>query len=245
MCNTNTTAANPIDNATYSNSPAVLIGSQPYLFVWCVSARNLNNGAGGANIIINDAERNSTSVFFRGYKETSTIATSDGLPWTWRRIIFATKGTEISGTATATRQLYSNTSGYGYRRPVNAWPNTTTSLVYDQVFKGTAGTDWIDPTTAPLDSRRVTIISSRTRSIAAGNEEGCQRVYRDWTPINKTLVYDDDEAGDGESSSYYCADSKQGLGDIYCMDIFQPRTGGTTSSLLSWRPEASIYWHER
>lgn len=245
MCNTNTTANNPIDGAIYSNLPAVLGGNQPYLFAWCVSARNLKDGNGASNIVANEAERTATSIFFRGYKETATIATSDGLPWTWRRIIFATKGVEIAGTATATRQLYSNSASYGYRRPVNAWPNTNTNLIYDQVFKGTAGTDWIDPTTAPLDSRRVTILSSKTRNIAAGNEEGCQRVYRDWLSVNKTLVYDDDETGDGEVSNYYASDSKAGLGDIFCIDIFQPRTGGNASSQLSWRPEASIYWHER
>jgi hypothetical protein len=62
--------------------------------------------------------------------------------------------------------------------------------------------------------------------------------------MNKTLVYDDDEAGGQTSQDYFSVSSKAGMGDYYVMDIFQCPNGNGSDN-LTVSPEATLYWHER
>lgn len=63
--------------------------------------------------------------------------------------------------------------------------------------------------------------------------------------MRHNLVYDDDEAGSGESTSVYSVDNKQGMGDYFVVDIIQAGIGGTSSDLLSINATSTLYWHEK
>ena len=239
----NITTSNPNGSTTFTNDGAVLNGNQTYTMLWCATSRDLSNSGGGANIVINRSERTANTCYMRGLSEICRIQTVDGLPWTWRRICFTVKGTAIKGASTTVRALTAETAPGGVRRVLAPWQTDVT--VPNLVFRGAASVDWNDALTAPLDTTRITVRYDRTVTIASGNEEGSNRVYKRWHPMNKNLVYDDDENGDGETSSGYSTTGKAGMGDYYVYDIFVPRYGGAASSQLMFTPESSLYWHEK
>lgn len=240
---TNVTVTNPAGGTTFSSAGAILTGGNPYVLLWCPTARNLNNSTGGADIVINRSERTATTCFMRGLAERVHVETTDGMPWTWRRICFTIKGDFISNLIGASNLLFQETAPGGYRRSVTNWSGFIP--VQDLVFQGRNGIDWLDIMTAPTDSTRISVKYDKLTHIAGGNEEGTDRVYRRWMPMNKYLVYDDEENGDGELSSFFSTQGKQGMGDYYVMDLFTARTGATTASQLKFTPEATLYWHEK
>jgi hypothetical protein len=63
--------------------------------------------------------------------------------------------------------------------------------------------------------------------------------------MNHNLVYDDDENGDVESSSYNSTTSRAGMGDYYVIDMFQPGAGGSSTDLLQITTNSTLYWHEK
>lgn len=243
---TNITAANPQGSSTYAAGAAVMPATQLYIIPWVCTARDYTQSSGGANgTIVTNASRTAQTCFMRGLRENIEITTSDGLPWQWRRICFTYKGNVFLNTQT-TGLSYSTETSNGWARTVNtAYGSTPVGVLQGVLFKGAAGVDWSNTITAPTDNTNVTIKYDKTITIAAGNEEGTIRNYRRWHPMNKNLVYADDEQGGGETSSGFSTNGKPGMGDYYVVDIFQPRTGGTSSSLLRFEPSATLYWHER
>lgn len=239
----NVTAGNPNGSATFTTGGATLVGNNAYAFLWCPTARDLNNSSGGANIVINDAERTSTTCYMRGVKENIRIQTTDGMPWEWRRICFTMKGATLNSQAGTNNVLQAETSPGGWRRTVTNWSSNL--AMFSLVFKGALNVDWQDPLTAPVDNQRITVKSDSTCRLAAGNEEGMNRVYKRWHGMNRNLVYDDDENGDAKASSFFSTDGKAGMGDYYVLDLISPRTGATASSQLLFTPEATLYWHEK
>lgn len=239
----NVTAANPTGSATFTTGGATLTGNNAYAFLWCPTARDLNNSTGGANIVINDAERTSTTCYMRGVKENIRIQTTDGMPWEWRRICFTLKGTALNSQVSSTINVAAETAPGGWRRSVTNW--SSNSVIYALVFKGLLNSDWQDPLTAPVDNTRITVKYDRHYRLAAGNEEGMNRVYKMWHGMNRNLVYDDDESGDGKASSSFSTTGKAGMGDYYILDLITPRTGATSSSQMLFTPESTLYWHEK
>ena len=65
-----------------------------------------------------------------------------------------------------------------------------------------------------------------------------------WLPINKTLVYSDEEAGNDINQGQLSTLGRQGLGDVFVLDLFDCSTANNASSLV-FEPEATLYWHER
>ena len=94
------------------------------------------------------------------------------------------------------------------------------SNIYGLIFKGLDNLDWIDPMTAATDNTRCTIISDRNRTIRSGNAAGVNRITKTYIPINKTLVYDDEENGISMTPAAQTVGSKQGMGDMYIVDFF-------------------------
>lgn len=242
LASTNITAALPNGDTIFKNGPAILNGNQTYTMLWCATARDLSNATGGANIIINRAERTASTCYMRGLAENIRIQTTDGLPWTWRRICFTVKS-NYTTFENATRKLTLETAPGGTRRAVTPWQ--TDSNIPAIVFKGVADVDWSDLTTAPLDTQRITVRYDKTCTLAAGNEQGMTRVYKRWHPMNKNLLYGDEENGDGEIAAAYSSQSKAGMGDYYVYDIIVPRLNGGATSQMSFQPEATLYWHEK
>lgn len=247
MCSySNVTAANPQGSTTYALAGAVMPATQQYIFPWCATARNVDSSSTSRGTITDNATRTAQTCYMRGLAENIEITTNDGLPWQWRRVCFTLKGTALSSVINSTSQALVQQTSQGYVRVVNTvFGNTAVGAIQQGLFRGAAGVDWSNIMTAPTDTTNVTIKYDKTCTISSGNEDGMIRNYRRWHPMNKNLVYSDDEQGGGETFSAYSTTGKPGMGDYYVVDIFQPRTGGTSSSVLRFEPTATLYWHEK
>lgn len=241
---------------TVAVSPAYVIGTGGGRFLYCPTARDLTNGAGNLGSIAQQAVRTSTACYMRGLAENLRIQTSSGIPWFHRRICFTNKGpAPFVIRATADPGPTPNPSVPFYDGPqgmqrlwlnmsLNNMPNTINERE-GVIFKGSQGLDWNDPIVAPLDTSRITVKYDKTWTIKSGNERGTVFERKLWHPMNKTLVYDDDEAGDTESTSFLSTDSKAGMGDYYVYDIIQPGTGAVASDVILIQSNSTLYWHEK
>lgn len=251
LCNTNTTLTTPSGSTTYVNSDALLGPNQLYLFPWIATWRN--NGANAGATIFDEAVRTSTTCYMRGLKEKIRLSTNDGSQWLWRRICFTTKGDNIHAFAVPGYNIAKRNDVNGFQRLVNdvyqAAAGTGGANVRDEildaVFKGTKNIDWSDVMTAPVDTRRVTVYHDKTTQIASGNQNGKQIVCNRWHPMNKNLVYDDEQDGESTDPYSYSVVSKQGMGDYYVIDMIRSAVPQGTGSALAFTPEATLYWHEK
>jgi len=195
-------------------------------FIWCPSYRPRSTGNG-------DAQRNASSVFFRGISERMSIQVGAGGFWQWRRIVFSTKGLRPESSFQEV--------GTSLRRTMAPFFENT---FIARLFQGTQGVDWISILFAKTDKNRVHVISDRTRTIAPRTTGNHLHTYKAWVPINKTLVYDDEENGSLKDASGWSSNGIAGYGDIFFFDIFVPATFGTTQE-LTITTQATTYWHER
>lgn len=214
------------------------------VFCWLATGRDNSYSTGNtAGTIFNDAVRTSSTCYMRGLKESIEIQTSTGVPWQWRRICFTVKGFSFTGS-------YIETS-YGYQRMLynlNSGTSTdqaTYTTLLNLLFKGSVGIDWNSPQNAKIDTSRVSLKYDRTFMISSGNSSGVLRKYDLWMPMNKNLVYDDDERGEQKTASIYSVDSKAGMGDYYVVDFFFPGIGAASGDAISFNPSATLYWHEK
>lgn len=245
LVSTNVTASAPFGSTTFTNSTAVLVGGNTYIFPWVATARDNTIGTTPGNVF-NAADRTATTCFMRGLKERIQIQTSSGMPWQWRRICFTMKGDDITLLNESGYKLQLETSN-GWARVVS---NTgVASNLYNAIapllFKGASGVDWNNLFNAKIDNTRVSIKYDKTTPIRSGNASGMMKEYIRWHPMNKNLVYDDDENGEKEDEAIYSVDGRQGMGDYYVIDIIAAGTGATSTDQLSFNPSATLYWHER
>lgn len=239
---------------TPAKAPLIVSGNRPYFGVWCASAQNLSGG-GGLNTIVQEAARTSTTCYMRGLSEKLRIQTSTSLPWFHRRICFTTNDRSFVEFILSNGNQYNNyidVTNEGMQREMSNLnletdPTliTTAAFYRSQVFKGSEGVDWNDQITAATDNRRVSIKFDKTWTITSGNERGTVRSRKLWHPMNKNLVYDDDETGEAESTRYYSVESKQGMGNYMVLDIITPGAGATASDLFRVTAESTLYWHEK
>jgi len=113
------------------------------------------------------------------------------------------------------------------------------------VFKGKQNVDWNDFIMAKVDTTRVDLKYDKTRIIQSGNDTGVFKKYPHWFPMNKNLVYDDDEAGDVVESSKFSVTDKRGMGDYIIFDIFTAHGTGSASDILRIQSESTMYWREK
>lgn len=221
-------------------------------FVATARGFTTSSGAGESNVN-DDATRTATRCYARGIKEQLVYETTSGRHWLHRRICFTFYGTEILNPDD-TRDLHGaywlETSNGYVRAMTNVFsPTADTTLwgqIADVVFKGQPSQDWSDLITAKVDNRRVKLMYDHTYSIQSGNEEGVIKRRSLWHPMNKTIVYNDDEAGGSKINTELSANNRQSMGDYYILDIFdcgtQPASDDDT---LSFAAHATYYWHER
>lgn len=262
---TNTTVASPTGGGSYTAAPAILAASTynssatsaidrtGYVFVFCPTARNLSTAGDVGNNVINEAQRTATDCYMVGYKENIEIQINDGCPWQWRRICFRTKGNVSALLSGANERIYQDASlvnppsNDGMLRVVNALSGNRNAgsqyNLYEIIFEGQNASDWVDPMTAITDKKRITVMSDTTRTIRAGNESGTIQKFSRYYRLNKTLVYNDDEAGEVTATNYLTSPSA-GMGDFYVVDIFRARFGNQNSTLY-FTPHAKLYWHEK
>ncbi|ASH99161.1 capsid protein [Giant panda associated gemycircularvirus] len=225
-------------------------------YIWCPTARDFSTSSGGGKGTTADlATRTASICYMRGLKERIEIQTSSGAPWQWRRICFRFRGNLYGQSGQNSQagnyQTHVETSN-GYRRltlqfiDASATGNMVENSLTSLIFRGSPSSDdWYDYMNAPLDPTRVDICYDKQTVISSGNTQG--KVFRKnfWMPMNKNLVYDDDETGGTEQSSYYSMHGKQGMGDYYVVDFFKSGLGSTSSDILVFEPQSTLYWHEK
>ncbi|UJO02118.1 Cap [Molossus molossus associated gemycircularvirus 3] len=244
------TSATGASQATAAG-PAFVSATTGGIFLWQATARDLTAGSTLATIS-NESARTSTNTYMRGLSEHVRIQTSSGLPWFHRRVCFTAKGDDpwrlsFSGDSGTPYTYVESTNGFGrlmFNISVNSTPNYT-NQIYSVIFKGAQGVDWNDAIIAPIDTRRITLKFDQTWTMQSGNTQGVVRERKLWHPMNKSLLYDDDESGIGETTSYDSVTSKPGMGDYYVLDIFSAGTGGTSTDLLRIDATSTLYWHEK
>lgn len=222
--------------------------------VWAATAQDLTDQNTTAGTVAEMAQRTASTCYMRGLSEHIRIQTSSPLPWFWRRIVFRVKGNTafqslLAPFAGITGPYWDGSSGIE-RLLVNSLSQTvsqTTQINQQQavLFKGQNGVDWTDPILAPVDTSRVTLMYDKTCLLRSGNQSGTIKESKLWHPMNKNIVYDDDESGSTENSSYYSTTSKAGMGDVFVIDQFQSGTGGSTTDLVQVTVNSTLYWHER
>jgi len=187
----------------------------------------------------------------RGVSELIHIQSSSALPWKWRRICFALKDPSAFASGTGATLNYPGyiESSDGYTRAwINALVNNDTPALENfqgLLFQGRRLVDWDDFMLAKVDTRRVDLKFDKTRLIQSGNDTGVFKKYPHWHPMNKNLVYDDDESGDVMQASNFSVTDKRGMGDYVIVDLFQGHGTGSASDILRVKSETSIYWHEK
>lgn len=218
--------------------------------LFCPTAMDLNSN--GAHNVTLESRRTATTCYMRGFSEHLRIQTSSGLPWFWRRICFTLKNSFVSSSApdtpTNTYRPYVETTNGLERLWLNQTINAQPATISDQqsvIFKGVAGVDWNDLIVAPIDTRRITLKSDVTRTIKSGNAVGTVKEFKLWHPMNKNIIYGDDEDGVTEDSLYFSTTSKQGMGDYFIYDIFLPGLGSSNTDVINVSANSTLYWHEK
>lgn len=244
-CVTNITAANPVQGGTYVNGAAVLTGGNTYIIPWIAICRPVTDYTGGFGRPIEQAVRTRSEVYMRGLREQIQIQTNTGMPWMWRRVCFTMKGIDLRRNVVSNFQ-WTNVGANGMNRLVNNASTTAPGAeIVNLIFDGNTGTDWQSVYAAKTDKERITVKYDKTRTFNAGTESGTVRNFVLWHQMNSNLRFDDDESGDGMSTNAFSTTSKRGMGDYYVVDIIASGTGGTAEDLLSFQPQATLYWHEK
>lgn len=226
------------DGSGPSNGPAILTGGNTYQLVWCATRRYME-------LTLNNTDaRNDITCYMRGLKEHVAISTNNATSWKWRRICFTIKG--LQADLAVKSNVDSLFTSQGWVRYIGQHYNDDMGNSINTIlFEGTAGNDWNDVMTAKVSSTRVTPKYDKVRVINSGSE-GVMRDFKMWHPMNKNLVYDDDENGpNSELTSGYSTLGKAGMGDYYVIDFFRANSTSSSADTLSFGPEATIYWHEK
>lgn len=215
-------------------------------YVWRCTERDRLNGV--SNDSNSSATRSSDNVYMRGLKEYITITTTTGATWFWRRICITTKGIPFYNTAfSAVTGIETTTNGWvrvlANLRKGSTW-GPSRNAVNTLLFKGEASIDWIDPHNAKVDTQRCTIKHDRQRVLRSGNNLGTCHLDKTWYPMNARLVYNNDETGENETGNTSAAVGNAGMGDYYVIDYIDC-INGTSSDILYFLPQATLYWHER
>lgn len=188
-----------------------------------------------------DSARNAQTIFWRGIREHAEVVSNSGAAWRWRRIVFSTK-VYLPG-------LISNVeTSNGFPRAMiemsGSDPITLRNQLEALIFQGQAGQDWVNVFHGKLDNNRIRVHFDRTRHLQSGNDRGKFYTFKQWIPLNKNMMYDDDERGKDESAQTFASQGIGGLGDVYVYDMFECTTSDA-SFQLSFNPQATLYWHER
>lgn len=241
----NTTLATPVGGGTYASNPAVLKGGLTYVFPWCATARDNTLAINSGGSIFDSATRTATTCYMRGLKERIQVQTNSGAPWQWRRICFTLKGDTLIEQVEDAYHLLFETSN-GFQRVLNNVRSANmNAVINDILFKGIDGRDWNNYFNAKTDNTRCSIKYDKTFAIRCGNDSGYMKEFKLWHPMNKNLVYNDDEAGGDKVPGYYSVDSRLGMGDYYVIDIISAGSDANGDDQMTFNPQATLYWHEK
>jgi len=229
---------------------AYVAGNTTGRFLWQATAMDLNDLNGNPNLKVNQAQRTSTTCYMKGLSEHIRVQTSSGVPWFHRRICFTYRGlSPFRGSVAGEASPVAIETSNGWQRlfnniGVDSSPQTIAARE-EVLFRGQIQRDWNDPIVAPTDPTRVDVKFDKTWTLKSGNASGTVYERKLYHPMNKNLVYDDDELGNSELTATFSVSSKQGMGDYYVYDILSPGLGATATDLAAIYSNSTLYWHEK
>lgn len=215
-----------------------------YSFLWCATARTIVSSNA------TDSARSTLTPYMVGLRENIEIQINSGTPWQWRRICFRTKRNMTAALGAAdSGDFYTPLSDGSARRTVAQLSGNRNAgqqyALFELIFQGQNSSDWVDPMVAKTDSVRLTVVYDKVRTISSGNEQGVIRKFKKWHPMHKTLVYNGDEISGNVLSGDFSTQDPPGMGDYYVLDLFRARYGAAASNVLTFSPQATLYWHEK
>lgn len=225
--------------ATSVVAKAVTItGAAPQVMVWVATARDRASPSEDQE---SESRRTSQTVYMRGLKERVTILTNNSVPWKWRRICFTAKGLE----SLEEDAVFSVETSSSWARLLNLVGSSSAWFDLSRLmFKGTAGTDYLNAIDAKVDTQRVTLKYDKTITIHSGNDTGKFMDFKHWHPMNANLVYADRELAETDVSGERSATGRAGMGDYYVVDLFACGSENTANT-MTFAPTATLYWHEK
>lgn len=226
------------------------------MVAWRATERQRLTGTNDPATVDDPSSRTSTNCFMRGLRENITLSLLSSHPWVWRRICFKFFGDSFDRNAIdpALANIFAQFSvltSSGYGRAIstfddtNAFANDLRTRMQAYIFKGTQSIDWTDVFTAKTDSTRLSIAYDRVTYIRSMNDSPNERRIKLWHPMNKTLIYDEDESGGTQFNGSTSADTRHSMGDYYVIDYFAPCNGSNAGDNLFFEPQSTLYWHER
>lgn len=245
--------ATPIDDTGTAESPGPvsMTGGNAYGFIFSPSARvaGYELDSGERVNVPSSSIRRKSKCYVRGYGETVEIQTDDASPWIWRRIVFSTIGLAVQFDPGL---LYNNDDTRGYGRSMfNIRSGTQQAqllegVVFRYLFQGTQDLDWSNVMTANTAPRHVKVYSDRRRIIQSPNSEGGTiRITKHFDSVNRSIIYDDIEAGGGAKATNAIASGTPygNMGDLFVLDLFSSASDDETSG-ATFQPHGRYYWHE-
>jgi len=244
---------NPDPNSTVSSGPLRITGNTTssyhpgvHMTLQVPSYRWLN-----PNNAAYLALRTDTRPYIRGLAEQYELVPDDASVWVHRRIVFASKSRFVEAIMANIGAQPASGDAQSYRVFRDMSGTTTgnyTTLqtqLYDIVFRGIDTVDWRNPFLAKVDTARVDLLSDVKYQIASQNDVGRTRYKKFWTPINKTIQYDDEENGLSVSPSAMSVMDKRGMGNIFVLDMFECINAQDDATQLTVNSQQTLYWHEK
>lgn len=248
-------------------APLQIPGNKPSgaVIAWICTARDYTTFSGDSQAfgtVIDQATRTAQTCYMRGLKERIEIATNSPAAWRWRRIVFRFKGLRLLQPGLP-EEGGKGSAGTLWRETTNGWTRFMADLnrtdagerdvdnikirdnVLQHLFRGAIDVDWNDPQTAKVDTKRVQLMHDYGCTLRSSNDRGNIWVKKRWHAMNKNLVYDDDEIRGVENEAILSTQGAAGMGDVYVIDFIAPGPGATSADNLLFKPQATLYWHER
>lgn len=215
-------------------------------FMWCPTWRQRRTASTDEHVRANQ------EVFMRGIKDRIMVSATFSLIhrrvcfWSHRRI-------DDARPFVFDNPDVIDAPSYQRRNLVALYPNLDEEI-FEYLFKGTVGFDYSENSRwdTPLDNKRVKVVYDKQYTITPnyaapdGAQFGKTLTRKLWHPINRKVLYDDDEEGADVNGSGWSAQTPESLGNYYVLDIFS--TGqyieGSTDQVGTYMPESTTYWHE-
>lgn len=230
--------------------PLTMFGDTSHGYLFSPTARRVGSldGSLPRGIHANSAERWKTRCFVKGLQETVELQPNNGAGWLWRRVVFSCIGL-LEEFPTNSVAAPDSTRGYGRAiwnlRDGSAAATPLYNEMANYLFEGTRLRDWINPFTAKLDRSIVTVHSDTTRTIQSNNPNGTYKIFKRYYPVNRGIVYADDESGSGsKNDAHYAAGTTKGnSGDLFVLDLFNA-INDSSENTMNFGVHARYYWHE-
>ncbi len=236
-----------------TGQPKQMAGDVAQGFLFCPSARVMGSLIGASDRIMaaSEAERRKSKCIMKGYRETVELETNNNTCWMWRRIVFTTTGLKERFDQSQANQTVSYDISKGYTRPLwnirngNSEGAARLADIYNFVFDGTRSVDWANPFTAKVDRRQCRVYHDRTRTIqSTAGQKGRFWIHKEYYPVNKQIIYADDEDGAGfKNMATYSMGNPGSVGDLFVFDIFD-NTSGQSSDTMNIGVGGTYYWTE-